>query len=185
MRVWTFAKDFDTPPNADAAAAYVALELDGVQTNANVTLNGVALLRTNNMFRQWRAELPAGLLRRADSGKNRLVLTLSSTPSPATCPESHSGGAHAPCTDPTVRAESDAWGWDWSPSLGPVAVWRSVRLVSAPADAAYLASFFFNLSLPLTPPPLAKADTYLCDVVFHFFCTYGARYYPMMTPPPR
>ena len=107
IRTWTFAKNFDTP-SAQSARSYTALELDGVQTNANVSLNGVPLLTTNNMFRQWRAELPAGLLVSEGSGmQNRLVIAVASSPSPATCsnPTAKGPSGHAPCTDVAVRAE--------------------------------------------------------------------------------
>ena len=233
VRVWTFAKDFDVPAallllsssssassssssssssayGAAAAAAgggsssYVALELDGVQTNANVSLNGVPLITgANNMFRQWRAELPTGLLRppaassghggkgrdkARDRGKgqNRLVITVASSPSPATCSNPTAkgpAGLHGPCTDVRVRAEADAWGWDWSPSLGPVAVWRSVRLVAAPPAAPYLASWSPQVSVTAmaavaaaaAPAAAAPAPShFLVNASFSFLVPAGA-----------
>ena len=110
----TFMKDFDAPAALRAAgpASYAALELDGVQTNANITLNGVPLLATNNMFRQWRAELPAGLLGK----QNRLSIAIASTPSPVNCsnPTTHNAAGHAPCTD--VSDRDTRYSSPWAPA---------------------------------------------------------------------
>ena len=126
---WTFSKEFAAPPAATLPGALVLLELAGLQGLASVSLNGHALLSTDNMFRLYRTALPAGVLR----AKNSLAVSLTAAPAPVP-----NNGA-APETVRT-RDEADAWGWDWSPSLNPMAIVGSVRLVVVTAQTPYLLS---------------------------------------------
>eukprot|EP00756_Hemistasia_phaeocysticola_P048317 Hpha_TRINITY_DN22747_c0_g1::TRINITY_DN22747_c0_g1_i1::g.34296::m.34296/K01192/E3.2.1.25, MANBA, manB; beta-mannosidase len=128
---WTFTKQFDTPAAA-AAAALVLLEFDGLQARANVSLNGVSLLATDNMFRRYSAALPPGLLRSRGT-VNTLTVQLARVP-----PPQPNNGANPEML--RTRDEADAWGWDWSPSLNPMAVTGDVRLVVVP-NGVFVAGF--------------------------------------------
>ena len=103
---WSFAKEFAVPAGVFVAAAagdgMVLLELAGVQTLANVTLNGRLLLRTDNMFRLFRIVVPAGLLK-PGPGTNLLEIELSTT---SLIP---GGGPPGFTNAPYIRDESDAW----------------------------------------------------------------------------
>jgi hypothetical protein len=149
--VWTFSKEFDCPAAgiADPApGSTVVLEFDGIQTLANISLNGKAVLSATNMFRRQRAVLPAGLLR---ARHNQLTVALASTPY-ARCATTIGSGKWARCAyasgTPTpaprgVRDENDAWGWDWSPNLDPISIWKGPVRIVAPDHAAmpHLASW--------------------------------------------
>ena len=73
IKGWTFAKTFDCPAAilaAVQAGAPVVLEFGGLQTLANITLNGKHVLSANNMFLMQRVRIPSGLLNPAGNGKN-------------------------------------------------------------------------------------------------------------------
>ena len=58
-RDWVFEKTFDAPPESRflSGRAHVELVLRGLDTYAEVTLNGVQIIRADNMFRTWRADV--------------------------------------------------------------------------------------------------------------------------------
>jgi hypothetical protein len=108
---WVFAKQFGIPATGEVAAAAsgngqgtVLLELAGIQTLANVTVNGQWLINTYNMFRTWRVEVPVGLLN-PHPGTNLLEVQLSTTTLETTATPQPPGFTNAP----NLRDESDAW----------------------------------------------------------------------------
>ena len=129
---WTLSTTFDVD-GATAGNSSAMLEFSGVQGLATISLNGVKLLSTDSMFRTWRAVLPYGLLM-AKGNALAVALTAASPPQPF-------NGAFPS----TLRArdEADAWGWDWSPDLNPMALVGGVKLVVATAeDAPYVVRAF-------------------------------------------
>ena len=105
----------------------VFLVCDGLDTLAEVYLNGKRLGNTENMFRQYRWDVKS--LLKADG--NEIQIKFSSTvckgyelqaKSPLLGVEQAlKGSAHmrkAPCQ----------YGWDWGPMLPPTGIWRDIRL---------------------------------------------------------
>lgn len=125
---WIYSLEFEVDRLAANHGAAV-LCFEGLDTLANVELNGRLLGRTTNMFRQY--EFPvAGLLR---EGVNELVVTFDS-PLPLMrekqaarpmyawlIPQSPEGGAY-------IRKMACNFGWDWGPVLPTSGIWRSVGL---------------------------------------------------------
>jgi beta-galactosidase/beta-glucuronidase len=76
---WTFSKAFDCPAvvAAGSQAVGAVLEFGGLQTLANVTVNGQRVLTADNMFRLQRASIPRGLLK---ASGNTLSVALTATP---------------------------------------------------------------------------------------------------------
>jgi len=71
---WTFSRQFTAPAVAlDPTLASTRLVFDGLDTVANITLNGRVLGTSANSFVLWQAELPAGLLR-PGTDANELVV---------------------------------------------------------------------------------------------------------------
>lgn len=126
---WEYTGGFELNA-AQTAAAHIFLVADGLDTLADVTLNGQALGKTDNMFIQYRWDVKK-LLR---PGKNEVKILFRSavnfglarnlekpltTPSPITI----MGGVFtrkAPCH----------FGWDWGPKVPPTGIWRDLRLES-------------------------------------------------------
>eukprot|EP01043_Picozoa_sp_COSAG02_P063465 COSAG02_NODE_9009_length_2362_cov_2.899249_1_plen_215_part_10 len=114
IKGWTFTKVFDCPTAVVTSHSPVLLEFGGLQTLAEVALNGKRLLSADNMFRSYRATVPTGLLKPAGN-----VLTVDFTATPMDPGPFMSGGTNYPAPA-SLRDENDAWGWDWSPNLDPI-----------------------------------------------------------------
>ena len=127
---WTYMKTFE----ADAAlreAPVQRLSCEGLDTLAEVRLNGNVLGRTENMFREWFFEV-AGLLQ---AGENRLEITFRS---PLKLGEEkqeefflwHTGiGHHRLNGGNWFRKEQCNFGWDWGPMLPTCGIWKRISLV--------------------------------------------------------
>ncbi|NLE99341.1 MAG: glycoside hydrolase family 2 protein [Anaerolineales bacterium] len=105
----------------------VFLVCDGLDTLAEVTLNGQPVGRTDNMFRQCRWGVGALLV----EGQNELLIHFASPVAyiserqaarplqgPGQCIQ---GGSH-------LRKAPSQFGWDWGPQLPPIGIWRDIRL---------------------------------------------------------
>ena len=123
---WEYRSTFSVSPEL-LAQQHVFLVCDGLDTLAEVRLNGQLVDRTDNMFRPYRWQVKALL----GEGENELRIIFRSPvqyisakmaerPLPSV-PHPLPGAAHlrkAPCQ----------FGWDWGPRLPPLGVWRDIRL---------------------------------------------------------
>ena len=144
---WDYRLSFDV----DAAALkrdHVDLVFDGLDTFADVELNGKALVSTDNMFRRWRLPVKD----RLHAGANTLVVHLHSPiarllpwllKQPYALPgEFDSAFGDEPKGKQTsnyVRKANYQYGWDWGPRYVTVGIWQPVKLESW--DALRLADF--------------------------------------------
>jgi beta-mannosidase len=123
---WTYRCEF----TADArllAAGHIELLAEGLDTLADVRLNGRLVARTENMFVAWRWNV-ARLLRR---GRNVLEIAfrnpmayIRARKKPGHCPESNDqiGGSSL------IRKEPCSFGWDWGPRFATSGIWLPIRL---------------------------------------------------------
>lgn len=105
----------------------VMLVCDGLDTLAEVWLNGRSLGKTDNMFRRYRWDVREWL----KSGPNELLVRFSSPVAYArarqaerplrTPSQSIPGGSY-------LRKAPSQFGWDWGPQLPPIGIWKDVRL---------------------------------------------------------
>ncbi|MBV6812218.1 glycoside hydrolase family 2 protein, partial [Xanthomonas campestris pv. pennamericanum] len=133
---WQYRSRF----NVDAATLkreHLELVFDGLDTLAEVTLNGKPLLSANNMFRQWRVDAKP-LLKHGD---NVLEITFLSPikkiqPWLAKQPYALPGGHNSAFGDEPrwrqsstyIRKAPYSFGWDWGPRLVNAGIWKDVRL---------------------------------------------------------
>ncbi|RCS30709.1 glycoside hydrolase family 2 protein [Rhodanobacter denitrificans] len=131
---------YELPLAIDAATLrhdHVELVFDGLDTFADVSLNGHRLLAADNMFRRWR--VPVKNVLRA--GGNTLLVTLHSPITrmqpwllrqPYALPgEFDSAFGDEPKgrqTSNYVRKASYQYGWDWGPRYVTEGIWQPVRL---------------------------------------------------------
>ncbi|CBA16702.1 glycoside hydrolase family 2 protein [Xanthomonas albilineans] len=132
--------EYKTRFKADAALlarAHVELVFDGLDTFAEVYLNGKKLLSADNMFRQWRVDAKP-LLQRGD---NVLEVRLSSPikkiqPWLAKQPYALPGAYDSAFGDEPVARHSSTYvrkapynfGWDWGPRIVTAGIWQDVRV---------------------------------------------------------
>lgn len=123
---WEYRRFFYPQP-AVLQQEKVWLVCEGLDTLAEVRLNGKILGQANNMFRTWRWEVKD----RLREGENRLEILFRS---PAAYTRARQrvrrlpgmamgipGGAH-------LRKTPSHFGWDWGPRLPCAGIWKEIRL---------------------------------------------------------
>ncbi|MBQ1499004.1 MAG: glycoside hydrolase family 2 protein [Sphingomonas sp.] len=127
---WEYSCTFDVS-DEDLAADSVALVFEGLDTCCSVVLNGVPLLRAENMFCIHRAECRA-LLR---PGGNELAILFRSPVALGAERRAREGVLYPAENDKTadhasvyVRKAPYHFGWDWGPKYVTSGIWRPVWL---------------------------------------------------------
>jgi beta-mannosidase len=126
---WEYQTTFNLTPEI-LARNNIELVFEGLDTYANVFLNGKSLLNTDNMFRSWRADSKR-LLRH---GANTLRIRFRS-PINEVLPlmarmnyQLPAGNDQGEKTSPHTRKAPYQYGWDWGPRFVTSGVWRPVSL---------------------------------------------------------
>ncbi|MFO7680936.1 MAG: glycoside hydrolase family 2 protein [Chloroflexota bacterium] len=128
---WTFKRAF-TLPETFLAHDRVLLVCDGLDTLAEVVVNGRSIAHTDNMFRRYQFDVRAALL----AGENEIVIhfaapltygwkRLSQRFLPSWSTDSHkiAGGNW-------LRKEQCDYGWDWGPKLTTSGIWQPISLTA-------------------------------------------------------
>jgi len=135
---WEYQLQFQVDA-ATLAREQVELVFEGLDTFAEIKLNGQPLAAVDNMFRRWR--LPAKSLLKP--GQNTLLVTLRS-PIKRTLPwllkqpyalpgayDSQFGDEPKGVASATyVRKAQYHYGWDWGPRFVALGIWKPVRIES-------------------------------------------------------
>ncbi|MBN2114980.1 MAG: glycoside hydrolase family 2 protein [Anaerolineales bacterium] len=122
---WEYRRTFSMDA-ALAAEENIILVCDGLDTIADVYLNGIYLGHAENMFRRWEWNVK-GILR---AGENELRILFASPVRYITARQAQlplQGGGDIP-GGPHLRKAPCHWGWDWGPKLPPIGVWKDIRL---------------------------------------------------------
>ena len=127
--------------NRDAAV----LELDGLDTYADVFLNGALILRSDNMFVGHKVPVKSVLRK----GENRLLIRFRSAVKEA-LPQWETNGFDYPADNDHsskrvsiyTRKAPYSYGWDWGIRLATCGIWRPVRLVFS--DVARIEDYYVH-----------------------------------------
>ncbi|KAJ3216359.1 hypothetical protein HDU67_009627 [Dinochytrium kinnereticum] len=122
---WIYRCEFEGQFVAGQVADLVC---DGLDTNATVFLNGVEVMKADNMFIQHRSEI-TGCVKKT----NTLTFLFSSSANIAKRLESEHGTRSVWNGDASrvyVRKAQYHWGWDWGPTLITCGPWKSVSIES-------------------------------------------------------
>jgi len=135
---WEYRARFDVDA-ATLARRHAELRFDGLDTFAEVSLNGQPLLKADNAHRTWRANVDGRL--RAKGNELRVVFrspirTL--LPQVQAMPHKIAGNYPSPYGDEPkdamvgnfARKPAYHFGWDWGPRYVTAGVWRQVHLDS-------------------------------------------------------
>lgn len=123
---WQYRRSF----TADAellSQERIFLVCDGLDTLAEIILNGQLLDKTDNAFRQYRWEV-TGALR---EGENELLILFRSPVqyiAPKQAERPLRGVSQAIDGAPYLRKAPYQFGWDWGPQLPPIGIWKDIRL---------------------------------------------------------
>jgi beta-mannosidase len=132
---WQYRTTFNVT-DVELRQEHVELVFDGLDTFADVSLNGTAVLKADNMFRQWRVPVRQWL----KPGANELIITFHS-PITLMLPAVKAMAIHLPtvgqvqaisedgvAVDPYVRKAPYQFGWDWGPRFVTEGIWKPIRL---------------------------------------------------------
>ncbi|TDQ52373.1 glycoside hydrolase family 2 protein [Actinorugispora endophytica] len=121
---WSYTTGFDAA--ALAGAERVDLECEGLDTVADLSLNGRPLGRTRNMHRAYRFDLRPALR----EGGNELRVEFASPYGYAEALREELGDRPNAYPEPFqfIRKMACNFGWDWGPTLVTSGIWRPIRL---------------------------------------------------------
>src|SRR5271156_4067626 len=131
--------EYQTTFQVDAAALahdHIDLVFDGLDTFADVYLNGQAVLHADNMFRHWRIPAKAALKPGANtlrivfhSAVEHVLPYAKSLPYVLPSISTHNyGNEENIATAPYTRKAPYNYGWDWGPRYMTEGIWQPVRL---------------------------------------------------------
>ncbi len=135
-RDWIYSREFTVPKNILDHDAAILL-CDGLDSLAQIRLNGTTLGQTNNMFRRWEYNVK-GLLRSGsgEKPKNQLEIRFFSTFPYIRSQQRkrylhHTGVGHHRLEGANrVRKAQCNYGWDWGPMCVTCGIWRPIRLIA-------------------------------------------------------
>jgi beta-mannosidase len=139
---WEYRTTFQVD-GATLAREHVALVFDGLDTFAQVRVNGQLVADTDNMFRRWRFAFDGTRRQWLKRGANTLTVTLRSPirqllPGVLKQPYALPGAYDSQfgdepkgvATSSYARKAPYHYGWDWGPRLVALGIWQPVRLES-------------------------------------------------------
>jgi beta-mannosidase len=125
-RDWEYRLTFRPSPDL-LAEEHVALVCDGLDTLADVTLNGRLLGQAQNMFRRYQWDV-TGVL---STGENELRVRFSSPVNyvrPRQAEQPLKSPSQAIAGGSYLRKAPCQFGWDWGPQLPPSGIWKDIHL---------------------------------------------------------
>lgn len=128
---WIAEVDWIASRLFDHAGGPCDLVIDGLDTVAEVRVNGVLVLSAANAFRRWRVGL-GGVLRQ---GENEIAITFRSVVAEGAARQSaqpffvpwHAGNCPIPNGNMIRKPQCD-FGWDWNIALAPFGIWGRIAL---------------------------------------------------------
>lgn len=180
MQNWTYTRKFEVEA---VRGSNVTLVASGLNTVAEVRVNGAVVLRADNMFREWVADITAAV-----STQSTNVISVRFVSSVLAAAEQYAAHAAGPwaqqaaqeaaqangsfwpqwgvppqCPPPEyhgfcyfnmLRTEPCSAGWDWGPAFAPVGIYLPLTLqVLPPPATAPLQTHLSNTTADLAPPP--------------------------------
>lgn len=124
---FVFSRAFDAPPEL-LAADRVVLRFEGIDTIADIALNGVFLGHADNMHVVWEYDVKRVL---RETGNMLTVKIFSPTKFIRAEYEKNraDGASDAMRGFPLIRKAHCMFGWDWGPRLPDAGIWRGVTLL--------------------------------------------------------
>lgn len=128
---WEYTRTFDVDEDF-LKADQLILKCDGLDTLATVVINGTEVLKADNMFRVWEADVAAAL----KPGRNTITVTFDN------CVDACAKGEaikHLPawnCFSPLYKGKSwlrkmpCSFGWDWGPMAATCGIYRDMQIIA-------------------------------------------------------
>lgn len=151
---WIYRTEFDVTPEL-ISKKNIVLCFEGLDTYADVTLNGEKILSADNMFREWKVDIKPFLKLRGNilqvyfhSPIKKAMPQWESVPFQyrSSNDQSENGGIFDRKVGVFVRKAGYHFGWDWGPRLVTSGIWRSV-CIEAWNDVRLIDSFYNQKSV--------------------------------------
>lgn len=170
---WEYKTTFSVPADL-RSKRNIDLVFDGLDTYADVYLNGQLLFKANNMFRQWTIDATDKFV----PGKNTLLIYFHSAQNMV----DSMAKAAIPFVIPDnprayVRKAPYHFGWDWGPKLTGCGIWKEVRLEAydvRPEDEPFVPP----VNVKLIETPDAKGKSFYFSIDGKPVYMKGANYIP-------
>ncbi|NWG17942.1 MAG: glycoside hydrolase family 2 protein [Chloroflexi bacterium] len=127
---WHYRCTFEVSAE-DLEHSGIRLVFHGLDTLATVTLNGVSIGTTDNMYRVWAFDVKAAL----KAGENVLDVIFAAPMPYVRAMEAEKGvlpswavGGHRLNAGTYIRKQPSNFGWDWGPQFVTSGIWRPVEL---------------------------------------------------------
>ncbi|MGM9588214.1 MAG: glycosyl hydrolase 2 galactose-binding domain-containing protein [Candidatus Limivicinus sp.] len=115
---YRFRRTFSVDPDA-MFYRHIELRCDGLDTLAELTLNGVPVGTADNMHRTWRFDVKGVL----QPGENTLEILFHSAAAYLKAHPSRIGKPHS-----VIRKAACMFGWDWGLDLPDMGIWRDISI---------------------------------------------------------
>lgn len=159
-----------------AAAASVDLVLPGVDTAANVTLNGIRVGSVSNMHRTYRLAVKPALFLQSPAilrfdftnpvSFSAAALASCRAGGGPYCPDPWSGPAPNPIVNNAyIRKEQDSFSWDFAPATGTTGVWKEPLLVG------YSGAVLDGVVVDTAPATATDAAAWIAHLRIRLFCS--------------
>ncbi|KAK9233730.1 glycoside hydrolase superfamily [Lipomyces kononenkoae] len=130
---WIYRLDLSVPAAGRHHNSRIVLAFDGLDTLADVRLDGEAVLKSDNMFRKYRVDVTAIVKKKSENHIFSLEVELDCAFLRAreierAHPEHKWITFNGEPSRMALRKAQYHWGWDWGPRLIPCGIWRPVRL---------------------------------------------------------
>jgi beta-mannosidase len=184
LAAWEYRARFDVDA-ATLAKPNAELRFDGLDTYAEVSLNGKPLLRADNAHRTWRARVEGRLRARAMNCRSCSARrSARCLPGVQAMPHKIAGNYPSPYGDEPkdamvgnfARKPAYHFGWDWGPRYVTAGVWRGVDLqawdahrltdlaVRTDALSAEQAKLAVLLQVEQGAPPVLRWSMWMCAI---------------------
>jgi beta-mannosidase len=170
---WEYKTNFDVSSQT-LAAKHVNLVFDGLDTYADVYLNGILILKADNMFRQWIVPIEKTVKTKGNvlfirfyAAQNK-VDSLAKADLPYFIPDNPRS---------YVRKAQFHFGWDWGPKLTGCGIWKEVRIESynlKPTEKPFVPP----VKVELVQQPDAKGTSFYFKINGKSVYMKGANYIP-------
>lgn len=130
---WTYYRSFTLKPDILNMKSLI-LDAEGLDTVANVSINGLHVGQSTNMFQRYQWNIK----NQAKIGINNITISFMSAPTyaldqsneysydvPPDCPTKYQ---HGICHMNFMRKEQCSFSWDWGPAFAPQGIWKNLTI---------------------------------------------------------
>jgi len=135
MDNWTYTRSFVAPNEWSQNGHKIILWMEGIDTVADIFINGAKVQSTDNMFRRYQVDI--GHVIKPGQNTIQVSFTSASTyadrkmkeyPYSVRASDPFMGVAHGVYNRNFIRKEQSSFGWDWGPAFIPQGIYKPIGI---------------------------------------------------------